>query len=153
MISLEPRETTSFWTPLRSISLAIVITLIVAALVLLAMSDKPLDAIWQMLTFPWQARRFEVQLGLVLQQTAYLATIAIGLAVGYRANVWNIGAEGQFALGSIFAYLAYLGRLPVGTHSSQLASHLQYQRTVDVINAGVRRLAPAHVPVHWPVER
>ena len=26
---------------------------------------------------------------------------AIGLAVGYRANVWNIGAEGQLTLGAI----------------------------------------------------
>ena len=27
--------------------------------------------------------------------------IAVGLAVGFRANVWNIGAEGQFTLGAI----------------------------------------------------
>ena len=27
--------------------------------------------------------------------------IATGLAIGYRANVWNIGAEGQLALGAI----------------------------------------------------
>ena len=26
-----------------------------------------------------------------------------GLALGYRANVWNIGAEGQFTLGAICA--------------------------------------------------
>lgn len=31
-----------------------------------------------------------------------LALIALGLAVCYRANVWNIGAEGQFVLGAIF---------------------------------------------------
>jgi ABC-type uncharacterized transport system permease subunit len=27
---------------------------------------------------------------------------AVGLAVGYRANVWNIGAEGQLIMGAIF---------------------------------------------------
>jgi ABC-type uncharacterized transport system permease subunit len=27
---------------------------------------------------------------------------AVGLAVGYRANVWNIGAEGQLTMGAIF---------------------------------------------------
>jgi simple sugar transport system permease protein len=32
-----------------------------------------------------------------------LALIAIGLAVGFRAGVWNIGAEGQLALGAIAA--------------------------------------------------
>ncbi len=31
-----------------------------------------------------------------------LALIALGLAVCYRANVWNIGAEGQFVLGAVF---------------------------------------------------
>ncbi len=30
-----------------------------------------------------------------------LAIIATGLALGFRANVWNIGAEGQFTLGAI----------------------------------------------------
>jgi simple sugar transport system permease protein len=32
-----------------------------------------------------------------------LMLIGLGLAVCYRANVWNIGAEGQYVLGAIFA--------------------------------------------------
>jgi simple sugar transport system permease protein len=32
-----------------------------------------------------------------------LALIALGLSICYRSNVWNIGAEGQFVLGAIFA--------------------------------------------------
>ena len=32
-----------------------------------------------------------------------LCLIALGLAVAYRANVWNIGAEGQLIMGGIFA--------------------------------------------------
>ena len=28
-----------------------------------------------------------------------LIIIAVGLSIGYRANVWNIGAEGQYILG------------------------------------------------------
>ena len=31
-----------------------------------------------------------------------LMLCAVGLAAGYRANVWNIGAEGQLTLGAIF---------------------------------------------------
>ena len=27
--------------------------------------------------------------------------IAVGLAIGFRANVWNIGAEGQLTMGAI----------------------------------------------------
>jgi ABC-type uncharacterized transport system permease subunit len=38
----------------------------------------------------------------LLLKATPLMLIAIGLAVGFRANVWNIGAEGQFILGAIF---------------------------------------------------
>ena len=93
MIQLEPRKHTTLWTSLRSILLALLITALFSIVVLFVMSDRPTDAIWQMMTFPWQGRRMEVQWGLVLQQAAYLACIAIGLSVGYRANIWNIGRQ------------------------------------------------------------
>ena len=34
-------------------------------------------------------------------KAAPLMLIAVGLAIGFRANVWNIGAEGQLAFGAI----------------------------------------------------
>ena len=37
----------------------------------------------------------------LLLKATPLMLIAVGLAVGFRANVWNIGAEGQFILGAI----------------------------------------------------
>jgi simple sugar transport system permease protein len=37
----------------------------------------------------------------LLLKASPLMLIAIGLAVGYRANVWNIGAEGQFIVGAL----------------------------------------------------
>jgi simple sugar transport system permease protein len=39
----------------------------------------------------------------VLLKTGPLLLIAQGLAIGFRAKVFNIGAEGQFVLGAIFA--------------------------------------------------
>lgn len=39
----------------------------------------------------------------VLLKTAPLLLIAQGLAIGFRANVFNIGAEGQFVIGAICA--------------------------------------------------
>lgn len=39
----------------------------------------------------------------VLLKTAPLLLIAQGLAIGFRANVFNIGAEGQFIIGAICA--------------------------------------------------
>src|SRR3984957_4737184 len=40
-------------------------------------------------------------LGELLLKATPLMLCALGLAPGYRANVWNIGAEGQFTLGAI----------------------------------------------------
>jgi len=38
-----------------------------------------------------------------LLKASSLTLIGLGLAVGFRANVWNIGAEGQFIMGAIAA--------------------------------------------------
>jgi simple sugar transport system permease protein len=37
----------------------------------------------------------------LLLKASPLMLIAVGLAIGFRANVWNIGAEGQFIAGAI----------------------------------------------------
>ena len=39
----------------------------------------------------------------LLLKATPLALIAVGLAIGFRANVWNIGAEGQYLFGAIAA--------------------------------------------------
>jgi simple sugar transport system permease protein len=38
----------------------------------------------------------------LLLKASPIMLVAIGLSVGYRANVWNIGAEGQLIMGAIF---------------------------------------------------
>jgi ABC-type uncharacterized transport system permease subunit len=40
-------------------------------------------------------------IGELLLKATPLMLCALGLAVGYRANIWNIGAEGQFTIGAI----------------------------------------------------
>ena len=40
-------------------------------------------------------------IGEVLIKAAPLIMMAVGLGVGFRANVWNIGAEGQLTLGAV----------------------------------------------------
>ncbi len=34
-----------------------------------------------------------------------LVLCAVGLSIGFRANIWNIGAEGQFVMGAVFGTL------------------------------------------------
>jgi simple sugar transport system permease protein len=40
--------------------------------------------------------------GQLLVKAAPLVLIAIGLSIGFRAGIWNIGAEGQYIMGAIF---------------------------------------------------
>ena len=40
-------------------------------------------------------------IGELLLKASPIMLCAVGLAVGYRANVWNIGAEGQLIMGAI----------------------------------------------------
>src|SRR3546814_14173661 len=37
----------------------------------------------------------------LMVKAAPLIMIGVGLAVGFRANVWNIGAEGQLTMGAV----------------------------------------------------
>jgi simple sugar transport system permease protein len=49
----------------------------------------------------------------LLLKAGPLMLCAVGLATGYRANVWNIGAEGQLTMGAIFG-----GGLALAFHDS-----------------------------------
>ncbi len=41
-------------------------------------------------------------LGELIIKASPLMLIGVGLAIGFRANIWNIGAEGQLAMGAVF---------------------------------------------------
>lgn len=41
-------------------------------------------------------------LGELIIKASPLMLIGMGLAIGFKANIWNIGAEGQLAMGAIF---------------------------------------------------
>jgi simple sugar transport system permease protein len=53
--------------------------------------------------FFWQPIRNGYALGELMVKATPLLIIALGLAVCFRSNVWNIGAEGQYILGAVFA--------------------------------------------------
>jgi general nucleoside transport system permease protein len=62
------------------------------------LGKDPLDALRVFFVKPIETR---YGLGELLLKASPLMLCAIGLAAGYRANVWNIGAEGQLTLGAI----------------------------------------------------
>lgn len=95
-------------SPLISLSL----TSLVAMTIFAAAGLNPLDALVTFLTAPLADL---YGLGELLIKAAPLVLIGIGLAIGFRAGVWNIGAEGQLTVGVIFAGYVALKHGPGGS--------------------------------------
>ena len=97
-IRLEPRgqasKTMVYVTPL----LAVVLTLLSGFILFMAMGFDPLKALHAFFVAPLTSVR---GVGELVVKATPLVLCAVGLAIGFRANVWNIGAEGQLTLGAI----------------------------------------------------
>lgn len=99
-LEVVPRgERSRKWAYLSPV-LALVLTLATASLIFIFLGKDPLEALRVMWIDPIVTRRGFAEL---FVKGAPLIMIAIGLALGFRANVWNIGAEGQYVMGAIFA--------------------------------------------------
>jgi simple sugar transport system permease protein len=96
MLRLETRPQPSKLMALLSPAMALAITAVLAALLFLALGKDPARGLGIFFVEPLSNLR---QFSEVLLKATPLITIALGLAVCYRSNVWNIGAEGQFLLG------------------------------------------------------
>ena len=93
----QPSQVFAWATPV----FAVVATMIFGGLLFAALGKDPLVAIrtifWDPL-FGQHAFYYRPQL---LVKGGPLVLIAIGLSLGFRAGIWNIGAEGQYILGTI----------------------------------------------------
>jgi simple sugar transport system permease protein len=98
MLRLEARPVPSQAMALASPIIALVLTAAVAALILMGIGKDPVSGLRIIFLEPLSNRR---QISEVLLKATPLIIIGIGLAVCYRANVWNIGAEGQFLMGCV----------------------------------------------------
>jgi simple sugar transport system permease protein len=79
---------------------AAVLTIAAGFLLFSALGRNPVQAFYTFFVHPIRDLNGVAEL---LLKASPLMLIAVGLACGYRANVWNIGAEGQLTLGAIFA--------------------------------------------------
>jgi simple sugar transport system permease protein len=77
---------------------ALVLTAVLAALLFAALGKDPVAGLGIFFFEPLNGVRAITE---VLLKATPLIVIALGLAVCYRSNVWNIGAEGQFLLGAL----------------------------------------------------
>ena len=78
--------------------LAILLTLVCGTILLSLIGRSPSAVVHAFFIQPLSSRN---GIGEILLKAGPLILIAQGLAIGYRANVWNIGAEGQLTVGAI----------------------------------------------------
>lgn len=106
----EPSKVWTFATPI----LAVLLTMVFGGVMFSFIGVSPVEAIrtifWDPLFHPQFAGFSRPQL---LVKAGPLILIAIGLSIGFRAGIWNIGAEGQYIMGAIFGAGAGLALYPM----------------------------------------
>ena len=100
MFRLEPRPAPSKALTLLSPLIALGLTVVVGTALFLALGKDPLVALRLFFVEPLKSAHALSELSL---KATPLVLIALGLSVCFRANLWNIGAEGQFILGAVCA--------------------------------------------------
>ncbi len=100
MLRLEPRAQTSQLWRYASPLLALAITVVLGVILFVALGKDPVRGLQ---VFFWEPIKSVYALSELMVKATPLLLIALGLAVCFRSNVWNIGAEGQFVMGAVFA--------------------------------------------------
>lgn len=96
---LEKRQLDSrLWVYMSPI-LALILTLIAGALLFKLMNVDVLEALYTFFIKPISTPYGLAELGV---KATPLVLIGVALSLGFRAGVWNIGAEGQLVFGAIF---------------------------------------------------
>jgi len=100
MISMTPRKHISLQRTLVTPVVSIMMTLCVGAAIFAILGYDPLAALYQFFIAPLSRPD---QVADLFVKACPLIITATGLVFCYRANVWNIGAEGQIVMGAVCA--------------------------------------------------
>ena len=100
MLRLEARPEPSKAMSIASPLIALAITVVIGTILFVLLGKDPLRGL---AVFFVEPVRSAYALSELAMKATPLLLIALGLAVCFRSNVWNIGAEGQFIVGAIAA--------------------------------------------------
>ncbi len=100
MIKLEARAQPSRAMVLASPLIALLLTTLIGVALFGLLGKDPAKALT---LFFYEPIKNTYAWGEIAVKATPLALIALGLAICYRSNVWNIGAEGQFIVGATLA--------------------------------------------------
>jgi simple sugar transport system permease protein len=97
---LQARPQPSAWWSYASPVLALLVTVLIGVTLFAVLGKDPVRGL-QM--FFWEPIKGAYAWGELVVKATPLLLIALGLAVCFRSNVWNIGAEGQYVIGAVAA--------------------------------------------------
>lgn len=100
MLKLETRPQPSRLWSYGSPLLALALTVVIGVLLFMALGKDPVRGLQ---VFFWEPVKNGYAIGELMVKATPLLLIALGLAVCFRSNIWNIGAEGQYILGAVAA--------------------------------------------------
>jgi general nucleoside transport system permease protein len=109
LFSLVPRPDPSRLMALVSPLIALLITVSVGVVLFTFLGKDPVRGLEMFFVEPIKNARALSELSI---KAVPLLLIGLGLAISFRANVWNIGAEGQFMFGTVFATWVALQATP-----------------------------------------
>ena len=113
MIRLEKRPTPSqTWTYLTPL-VAVIATMIAGGILFAFLDKDPIVAIRTIFWDPVFGEFAFYYRGQLLVKAGPLILIAVGLSLGFKAGIWNIGAEGQYIMGAIFGAAVGLAFYPM----------------------------------------
>jgi simple sugar transport system permease protein len=101
MIQLEKRPSPSRNWTLATPVIAVVLTMIAGGILFAFLGKNPFETIRTIFWDPIFGEFAFYYRGQLLVKAGPLILIAIGLSLGFRAGIWNIGAEGQYIIGAI----------------------------------------------------
>ena len=99
-VKLEARQQPSQFWSYGSPVLALLFTVVIGVLLFAVLGKDPVRGLQ---VFFWEPIKSGYALGELVVKATPLLLIALGLAVSFRSNVWNIGAEGQYIMGAVAA--------------------------------------------------
>ncbi len=143
MLSIVPRgEPSRAWVYLTPV-LAVALTVIAGFVLFGLMGHDPLLALYHFFISPISTRYGLAELAV---KATPLVLIAVGLSIGFRAGVWNIGAEGQLTLGAVFG-----GGLAIWFHDSESALLLPAMLVLGALGGAAWAAIPAFLKTRFNV--
>jgi len=110
MFKLETRNEQSLFFVYFSPFISVIMSIFAGAVMFMVLGENPVEAMKIIFINPLKSL---FGLSELMVKATPLIIIAIGLSLGFKAGVWNIGAEGQYTIGALCSGSLALALYPI----------------------------------------